>query len=76
MWGDECYYSIEGECEFFQDWLKETKDEVFNAFAWCSLITITCFSFLVCNFFISYHYMVYYKQRFEFMSFWASGACI
>ena len=28
MWGDECYYSIEGECEFFQDWLKQTKDEV------------------------------------------------
>ena len=28
MWGDECYYNIEGECEFFQDWIMQTKDEV------------------------------------------------
>ena len=34
MWGDECYYSIEGECEFFQDWLKQTKDEVAVILYW------------------------------------------
>ena len=34
MWGDECYYSIEGECEFFQDWLKQTKDEVSIILYW------------------------------------------
>ena len=28
MWSDECYFNIEGECEFFRDWLTETKDEV------------------------------------------------
>ena len=42
MWGDECYYNIEGECEFFQDWIMQTKDEVFLKFLFiafrCTLI--------------------------------------
>ena len=40
MWGDECYYNIEGECEFFQDWIMQTKDEVFCEFSFKARVSV------------------------------------
>ena len=61
MWGDECYYSIEGECEFFQDWLMQTKDEV-KIFSILGTFIAIVFKIIEYNYF-HLNYINYFPER-------------